>query len=733
MSASLALTINVNAPVSGVPWQPVSIGGGGQVNYVDVADDGTAICGADVFGAYVRTPGATRWEQLLTSSRLPGEAWALPLSGTGSYAGAICKKNSSIIYIVQGQYSGSNARVYVSQDRGASFQRCGSSFQQGMNANAGSNRFWGHHMGVDPNFPNLAIVVTESNGTWITANGLSGPNAVWTKNSFMAACDGNRFSAVAIDGNSGVNGSGYSNRAYVAVSGSGLYYTTDGGASWTLSTACGAQIGRLSLGTDGTLYVLAQSQSALWRVTISGGVLNATPIMPPNINQVTCLVCDPSNAQHITAFEWNPPNFQDSVNQGASWSTVNNTRPTLDATDSPWHTQLFAAGGLGLLDMAADPSSNKIYGCGYQAMLMTTYPMQPAGTAQHWTDVSLGVEECVCLSLCFPPGGNGTLLMGAEDVGVVTVTNPPNTPPSSYFNTPGGNIDPCHWVDYASSDGATCVAIFGGFPGVFGGSAGGAISSDHGQTWRMFASAPPGSGGAGGIAAASPTNIMYQPAAGGTAPSYTLNGGSSWSSISGPPSSGWAGSVGYGSTVLAADRVNIGTFYLWGNGGLWVSTDGGITWALHSGSATVGVPTLRAVPSHAGHLFLGSWGGSGGSFSNPGYPFYRLIFNGSSVTVQNTGLTCVFGHDLGAPALGASYPAIYAYGFNGATLGVWRSIDTTPTTIGTWQLLGNAYPDGGVYPNGWIDSVFTLAASKDVYGVVAYGCQGSSCAYGQFP
>ena len=748
-----------NSKPSSIPWQPLRIGGGGQLNFVDIANDGTTICGADVFGAYLWK--GSKWQPLPTTSALPREAWSTPLSGTGAYAGRVCRSNSQIIYLVTGNFS-QNSRAYVSQNQGASFSRCGSSFQEAMVSNGGSYRYGGNHMDVDPNHPNRVILATQSAGVWITTNGLSGSSATWSRISGIANNDRNNLGCVVIDGNSGTNGSGYSNKAYVSVSGTGLYYTTYGGSSWTLITSAGTEIWRLALGTDGTLYIINgfAGGTALHRMTWSGGTPTITRITPTTItSNIGCVVCDPTNANHITVFSGSNTRgnyYQDSRTQGSSWSRASATVPTVNTSMVPWHANLFnllhsQGNGVQPLDMKADPSgTGYIIACSFQSVIRTSYPIESsAGTTQAWTDIGLGIEEMVNYCICIPPGGNGTILVGCADCGLITVTDPPNTPPSYQYNT-GGTIVACHWIDYASSNPEYVVAIFGGFlPAQVGGTNGAAVSSNYGQTWTLASSQPSVRGSAlemGGIAAASPTNWIWQPMDNSSArwaPCYTFNGGKSWAEVSGPPALGW-NATGYQPCChVAADRVNynsggtgIGTFYMLNNSpALWVSTNGGVSWTEYRLSINTGWygGTLKTVPNNAGHMFLAGWTGGGGNYNPSIMPFYRLIYTGSAVTVQRTGLHNVFDFGFGAPANGANYPAIYAYGYYNGTLGMWRSIDTTASSIGTWHQLTNSNPDGGIYPDGWIDWTYMVAASMDTYGVVCCGNQGSTAEYGKFP
>ena len=132
---------------------------------------------------------------------------------------------------------------------------------------------------------------------------------------------------------------------------------------------------------------------------------------------------------------------------------------------------------------------------------------------------------------------------------------------------------------------------------------------------------------------------------------------------------------------------------------------------------------LRAVPSNAGHLFIRAFGGP--PFPQH-QPWARLIFNGTTCTCQSATLHNVFDFGFGQAASGATYPALYAQGWNAAEtqMATWRSIDTTASTIGTFQELTSTNPDGGTFGDGWLDSMGpsgAVAASMDTYGLVVTG------------
>ena len=192
-----------------------------------------------------------------------------------------------------------------------------------------------------------------------------------------------------------------------------------------------------------------------------------------------------------------------------------------------------------------------------------------------------------------------------------------------------------------------------------------------------------------------------------------------------------------------ADRVTDGTFYFVQQTTtplLWVTTNSGATW---TSFALSGFPTwmtstgfggalVRSVPGNAGHMYARAFGG-------PPYPqgleWSRIIFNGTTAVVQVASIINVVDFGFGMAAPGNSYPALYAQGWNhaGTQMAIWRSIDTTASTIGTYQALTSTNPDAGEFGDGWLDEIGACTASMDTYGLVVTGTQGSTAQYGLFP
>jgi hypothetical protein len=187
---------------------------------------------------------------------------------------------------------------------------------------------------------------------------------------------------------------------------------------------------------------------------------------------------------------------------------------------------------------------------------------------------------------------------------------------------------------------------------------------------------------------------------------------------------GWGFAYYLNRHIAAADRVTIGTFYLYNYlEGLYRSADSGTAWTLvHSGEITPWSSynaELKTVPGRAGHLFFtGGPQGGGGSPHPASEPFMRSTDGGVTWTaVPNVLEVWAFG--FGAPAASGGYPSIYIVGWTNNQYGIWRSDDQGQD----WTLLCT-------WPIGSLDQIKTISGDMNTYGTVYVGFSGSGYAYG---
>ena len=260
-------------------------------------------------------------------------------------------------------------------------------------------------------------------------------------------------------------------------------------------------------------------------------------------------------------------------------------------------------------DARFDPSQdNKLYFAEGIGVWWTNWPKTFAASAYH--SQSVGIEQLVATDIIAPAGAKP--LLGVWDRGVFRVDDPEKYPSRYYL------VDwafTAGWgLDYASSDPSFIVAaerlvletVQSGY------------SNDSGKTWHLFAAQPDSQHPGGCIAASTSSNIIVVPANNGL-PVYTKNGGKSWAPLTGPgrlPNDGWIAAFYLNSHIVAADRVKVGTFYIYNFiHGLYRTADGGDNWSLvHQGPVANNSgwnARLRTAPDHTGHLWYTSGPGDG--------------------------------------------------------------------------------------------------------------------------
>ncbi len=262
-------------------------------------------------------------------------------------------------------------------------------------------------------------------------------------------------------------------------------------------------------------------------------------------------------------------------------------------------------------------------------------------------------------------------------------------------------------------------------------------STNGGQTWTQFATMPPNIEGGvlgGSIAVASSTDIVVLPSQ-NSVPYYTLDGGNTWNpiSISGVPTSGetgWGYSEYIDREIVAADRVNIGTFYAYNYGptgypsaaGVYKSTNGGVSWTqVYSGD----LPDfsfnaqMKTVPGIAGELFFTGGPQTPDGTSTPQDEGFMESTNGGATWTAVPNVLEVYSFGFGKAAPGTTTPAIYIAGFVNNKYGIYESDNNAEswTQIGYW-------------PDGSLDQVRTVSGDMNAYGRVYIGFGGSGYIYG---
>lgn len=639
-------------------WKPVQAHGGGFVDGIiyHPTTAGLVYARTDMGGAY-RWDGATSTWIPLTDYLVRGQADFM-----GVLSLALDPNDASRVYLMTGKYTQSWAgtgALLASTNQGASWTQVNLSVKVGGNEDG---RGAGERLQVDPNLGSTLFMGTTADGLWKSTN----YGSTWAR---VASFTPTNVNFVMIDASSGVAGSA-SPRIFVgANNASSFWRSNDGGTTWT--AVAGQPTGQMALRAaraGGIVYSTwsngvgpnNSTAGAVWKYTVASGAwANISP--PSGQGGYGGISVDAQNANTLlvsTLDRWWPADeILRSTNGGASWTPLlagavwDHSKAPYTVSSTPhWVT-----------DVQIDPfDRNKaFFVTGYGVWICQNLLAADSAAATTWGFEDDGIEQSVPLQIISPPSG-APVLSAMGDIDGFKHDNPDISPPAGRFKPEVGTTLA---IAFAESVPTKMVKAYNQAPY-------GAYSTDGGANWTAFASSPAGSSGGGTRSIAiSPngTNIVWSPA-GGQA-SYSTNNGGSWAASTGGMPAG---------LEIVADRVNSSKFYAADalNGRVWVSTNGGVSFAL----GATGLPTLpsyllgdckiKANFATEGDLWM-TLGSNG---------LYHSTNSGATFTKLAT-VTVAYEVGLGKAAPAQPYPALFINGTVGGAFGFHRSDDGGATWV----------------------------------------------------
>jgi len=724
-------------------WASVKFGGGGYVT-------GLIFHPTTANLLYARTDigGAYRWNQSTSS-------WTPITDGLGfggaesSFHGiesiAVDPNNDQLVYMAAGMYNSdkADARLYISSNRGDTWTHVNLPFSTGGN-NGG--RAIGERLMVDPNKPSTLFYGSRTAGLWKSTDS----GRTWAQVTTLSpvkmtadqikAAGGSAMGVELVVYDTSTKGSGTATQTiytaiapdYARVSGlsASLYKSTNGGATWTQVSVpvAGYHIPHMVRAADGVFYVvftkdagpgaggpgrLYKFDGSTWTLLKSEDQSGGTNFGLGGVSvfgtgATTRIALGVTNSWG----NWYGQQIvQLSDDGGKTWREIEAQTPGEVA--SGW-----------VDDVEIDPSNRDhilhVHGGG----VMETKNASSAKPT--WSGNINGIEETATQSIVTPPAGAPYLFINsAGDVGTWVDTNlstkPTLGPGLGWSN---GNAADMAWSDslYIASGGVVNSS----------GAGYGYWSGDGGKTWASFATLPSGAAtntsSESSIAVTARDNVVWAPA--NSQPSYTTNNGASWLATNLPALAAVGWNRGY---RLAADRRNANKVYAYDSGGAWwassgkvyVSTDGGHTFALSQGSVSAGLApngwwtTSMAVnPNVEGDIWLADGNAvyhsvdSGASWTKLG-AFSSV--RGSNAWPDLQGASAVA---LGKAKAGSPYSAaVYVVGVVNGVWGVYVSDDGGAS----WSRHNDdAHQFGGIG---------AMAADQNVYGRIYVSGTGRGLLY----
>jgi hypothetical protein len=712
-------------------WQNVVIMGGGFVPGLvySPVQQGLLYARTDVGGFYRWNNSTSQWVPL-TDMYGPSQS-----NNYGGESIAPDPVNPDVVYAAAG--SSGTGVILSSTNQGGSWTV--NSIPVSI---AGNNdgREAGERLAVDPNLTSKLYFGSRWQGLWESTNSA----ASWSQvTAFPVNGDvGYGLSWVIYDPH-GTSGSA-SATIYIGVlamtsGNSNVYRSTNGGTSWTLVPGGPSNMvtPHASLGTDGNLWIVYDSggygpnsitTGQIWKLNTSTlAWSNVTPSNGPGSGSggYAGISVDHANANHalVTTIDWwgGPDKVFSTTNGGGSWSIVGAPGSSYSAYNdngAVWSLGCGTStqGGVGWAGcVAIDPfnGDNAIYpssGAAPGGGVWSSTSLQSSPVT--WTFTDLGIEEMV--SIFMPPAAEGGIFLSCMgDVGGMRHTNLAQSPSTGMYCNP--QYSNTNMLDFAEKNTNDVVRVGNSNTST---SDDVAYSTNNGQSWTPWGSAPPGyttDNEMESVAvAADGSRVVVSPYSGYGSPAYASSFGGAWTSCTGLPSG----------AAVASDRSNASTFYAtypveWVYGGtvtVYESTNGGssfsqvntipVNWGDANGNGQWVIP--RPVFGEPGEFWVST-------YSN----LYRFTNGGSSVTSLSNVYEPMGPVGFGKAASGQTHPAVFLIGTVNSTYGFYRSDDGAGAT---WTQIMN--PNQQYGKPGWAEG------DETIYGRCYIGAGGRGIVYG---
>lgn len=703
---------------SGLPYgssafAQAPMGGGGYVTGGSIAADASTIAvGMDVFNAYVRRSGETRWSPLFTPSTLQtAEYDPKPNNGAlvdepGCAGIAVAPSDGTRVYAAWNGY------FYRFDYSGGAWAgtRCNLTAKR-LFANSGSPRYWNDKIAVHPTDKATALFGTTNDGVYYTTNSGSTMTAVAgtiPANSTSGGYATPYLVAIAPNGTD----------CYIVAQGTGIYKSTTGvSGTFTLMSGSPTFASCLVVAPNGDVWVcdptgtsgsnVSKYSGGLWAsVTIAGIVILSVAINPLDTTKMAAVNPDGARAY--------------STDSGANF-TVLTSNSNVVSTDIPW----LNGNRMYMSKIFFDPvTNNRLWGPNGVGVAYCT-----AGTWD-WVDTSVGIEELVASNGLSIPGKTYPILL-CWDKPIWKKRDLAGFSDRPKFVDNIAGVWHAWQADYAIDD-TDYIAVCSNYNGAPAG-----YSQNAGDDFASFANQPLNNSGGGAIAVSNKNQIIYIPGNNGRASCTEDGGATPWSYLPIDPNISGQGnwvSVNYNRrNCVTADKTRPGVFAVVMNGinqgtgvqGIWVTTTGPLgTWT-HTVSGQLDSTgnisdfwhcDLKYIPGKSGELLY---------TSGKDYNSRIMHFTGDGLTTAKVdvgapySITKVHRIGFGKAAPGQSYPTVFFYGQQGGVMGLYRTCDffaTAPVLLAR-------------FPNGSLDFVNTICGDMNIFGRAYIGGPGSAWRY----
>ena len=526
-------------------WHVLPIGAGGYLTSFDIeCDQGVGACNGrgtatlvtrtDTYGAWYYNPSTTNCGNANRTGCWQQiiTATAMPSGTVGSggvYEIVIAPSNTSHWYMLN-----NDGYVYHTTNKGTSWTKASTWSKVPTDAND-TTRLFGQRIAVDPQNENVAYFGTPGAGVFYTTNG----GKSFTKISTITIPAGGAIGTygggnlIAFDPSDATG-----NTVYITSYGNGVYKCTSASTSPSCSET--STIGmpttyrHMIVDFSGIVWMLDNSGTQNNVYTYNGSWSHNSVTTSGGASIWQAVAVDPNHCTSASTchviIQGDNGYLNITQNGGRTWSDEYRNW-VQQSPDIPWlaaNNESYLSSG----NIQVDPTQSTLtVDMSAGLGFYQTQPPALSSSRLTWTTISAAIEQLDGLWGVSPPGGNPIVTF--QDRPAFTVTSftqyPSNYECMSILG-PGNSIQQGWGVDYASQSPSTIVLQAGRCS---------AYSSNGGASWTPFATLPTdmfptGSTGGpaamlgGGIAASTSTNFVMALSDNGNL-EYTTDGGSTWS------------------------------------------------------------------------------------------------------------------------------------------------------------------------------------------------------------
>jgi photosystem II stability/assembly factor-like uncharacterized protein len=666
-------------------WNQLKIGGGGYVTgmVVHPGDKDIKYIRTDVGGAYAWDVKESKWRQMLDFLSV-AEANLIGVDGI-----AVDPNSPDRVYMALGRHGHVKGGLYRSENRGKTWTKL---FSANYESNSPAGRWVGECIAIDPHSSKVIYTGTRKKGLWRSVD--DGKN--WLKLNDVPDDERDKDAAGirSIVFDSGTKLKGRSARIFAGLPGKGIYYSEDGGASFSRMTGGPINPARMQV-AGRALFVTHDSGVAKW----SDGKWQ--DVTPQSDKKYVGLAVDTRDNRKVIVAQWRE-GFNNAMYRsddgGLHWTQLNTkTVPANLHTNIPWWPRTWFSSATSTLCLSPR-GSGELY---YTDWFATWRTPNIWADSIDWHLQVKGHEETVILTLLAPPSG-ALVYSGMADIFGFRHERTEDYPAKRLHP-----LNECFSIAVCEKM-PSQIAVLGAK--TWGGDHTQLWTSpDHGDNWTERTLPKGARLGRIAVAPNNPKMMVYVTATGDAF--HTSDHGNTWKvSNNAPKHTLNARNIWDKYCPLASDMIDQ-TFYLFKEGTLYSSIDGANWVAKNLRRIPVADGSLNvvAVPGRKGALWI--------SLHKNG--LWQTYDAGKTFSKIN-GIRTATAFSWGAPAAEGGVPTAYCYGTIGDNWGLYRSQDMGQN----WSRIND---DQHQFPAG----VQAIAGDRNTFGQVYIGTGGLGIVFGK--